>query len=204
MNWSPFSDWCHEPCPGGQQEDDLDLSEIPGSCVSADGTTQAQGTLTPPGLGAQGLSRDREAKPPHDVINVWKGLGEEERETEHFDLSDSQRWLWAQWTDPHLVCHTDVWNKPCRCRMVLQNTFLPGWNGAADCVLCTALTWQARLESDMAVVCMGEKLASNSHWKVAHPRKTPNTFNQHNQFASNPIMPRVFLRRSWTLSLALL
>lgn len=80
MNWSPFSDWCHEPCPGGQQEDDLDLSEIPGSCVSADGTTQAQGTLTPPGLGAQGLSRDSEAKPPHDVINVWKGLGEEEKQ----------------------------------------------------------------------------------------------------------------------------
>lgn len=129
---------------------------------------------------------------------------ERERETEHFDLSDSQRWLWAQWADPHLVCQTDVWNKPCRCRVVLQNTFLPGWNGAADCVLCTALTWQARLESDMAVVCMGEKLASNSHWKVAHPRKTPNTFNQHNQFASNLIMPRVFLRRSWTLSLALL
>lgn len=87
MNWSPFSDWCHEPCPGGQQEDDLDLSEIPGSCVSADGTTQAQGTLTPPGLGAQGLSRDREAKPLHDVINVWKGLGEGER----------NRTFWSEW-----------------------------------------------------------------------------------------------------------
>lgn len=73
VNWYPFSNWCQELCPGGQDEDDLDLnvalSEITATCVSADGTRSGPRNTDTPKAGQHREFPGR-PKPLHDVINV--------------------------------------------------------------------------------------------------------------------------------------
>lgn len=58
VNWYPFSNWCHELCPGAQDEDDLELnaalSEITATGVSADGTQWGPRNTDTPRLGSTG------------------------------------------------------------------------------------------------------------------------------------------------------
>lgn len=74
VNWYRFKNWCHELCPGGQDEDDLDLnaalSEITATCLSADGTCSGPGNTNTSQAGSTGnYPGTGRPKPLQDVTN---------------------------------------------------------------------------------------------------------------------------------------